>query len=474
MNELIKTIKKEQTSQKTKTENGMKAKISTNNYCVDLFFKIGASRGLNILPDFINAYNENPDYALRIALWARDIRCGAGERTLIINIINHLIKVNYKDAIKLISKLPELGRFKDLVEIELENNSVKIFIFNIIKFELENKNGLVAKWLPRKSKDLKIKYFINEFRKYLKLTPKEYRLLLSSLSNTVEQKMSSKKWNDIKYSHVPSLAMARYSKIFMKKDQEGFNNYKTNLVNKIEKVNSNAIYPYDVTKSLYLSVDEIISEEQWKSLENYLDDRQILPMVDVSESMLNNKVGKNLNSMDIAISLGLYIADKSKGVFKNTLLTFTDEPRIYLLNEKETLLNKLNQIRSHIGYNTNIADAFKALLYYAKKGNVSKKDMPEMLLLLSDMQFDDHCIEGKNLNAFKLIKELYKKSNYEMPKLVFWNIAAKSNVPVKYNKEGVALISGFSPSIMKSVLKTKDFSPLKIMEETILINRYDI
>ena len=97
-----------------------------------------------------------------------------------------------------------------------------------------------------------------------------------------------------------------------------------------------------------------------------------------------------------------------------------------------------------------------------------------MLLLLSDMQFDDHCIEGKNLNAFKLIKELYKKSNYEMPKLVFWNIAAKSNVPVKYNKEGVALISGFSPSIMKSVLKTKDFSPLKIMEETILINRYDI
>ena len=65
-------------NQEARTENGMKARASTANACVDLFFKIGASRGKDITAEFTAAYVENRDYALRIAQWARDIRGGAG------------------------------------------------------------------------------------------------------------------------------------------------------------------------------------------------------------------------------------------------------------------------------------------------------------------------------------------------------------------------------------------------------------
>ena len=102
-------------NQSARTLNGMKARKSTANACVDLFFKIGASRGQNIVPAFTAAYVENRDLALRIALWVRDARGGAGEREIFRSILRHLEQVCPTDAELLMARVPELGRFDDLL-----------------------------------------------------------------------------------------------------------------------------------------------------------------------------------------------------------------------------------------------------------------------------------------------------------------------------------------------------------------------
>ena len=65
-------------NQEARTTNGMKARKSTANAVVDLFYNAGASRGKNIVPAFTAALVENRELALRVAAWLRDARGGAG------------------------------------------------------------------------------------------------------------------------------------------------------------------------------------------------------------------------------------------------------------------------------------------------------------------------------------------------------------------------------------------------------------
>ena len=125
-------------NQEARTENGMRARASTTNANVDLFFKIGASRGKKITPDFVKAFVENEDYAMRIAQWVRDVRQGAGERQLFIDIVNHLENKDVDKAIVLVKKVPELGRIKDLVQLNLKNLKLRKVVFEMIKEMLEN------------------------------------------------------------------------------------------------------------------------------------------------------------------------------------------------------------------------------------------------------------------------------------------------------------------------------------------------
>lgn len=455
--------------QEVTTTNGMMAYKETSSKCVDLFFKAGAMRGKNIIPDFVAAYIENVDYAIRIALWLRDVRGGAGERELYKQILLYLSATKCSNrkhnGIKLINKTAELGRWDDLL-INYEDKELKQQAFSLIRTALNSGNGLCAKWLPRKGQ------FARELREYLKLTPKAYRKLIVGLSDTVEQKMSSNEWSKINYSHVPSLAASRYQKAFNKKDAERYEEYKESLAKGDAKVNAIAVYPYDVVKSIMQGGDKEVSLAQWNSLPNFIGDEMILPMVDVSGSMTWVKVGnnKNLTPLDVALSLGLYLADKNTGVFKDVFLTFSENSELMKL--QGNLLDKLSQMKySDVGMSTNLCKAFDAILSLAAKNFVKQTDMPKYILILSDMQFNQ--ASNREDNALSMMKRKYETYGYELPKIVFWNLNAHDNVPVKFNEQGVALVSGFSPSIMKSVLAAKAFSPIDIMLNTIMVDRYN-
>jgi hypothetical protein len=334
-------------------------------------------------------------------------------------------------------------------------------------------NALAAKWMPRKGKAA------NELRKAWGMTPKEYRKLLVEKTSVVETQMCSKKWGEINYSHVPSVAAARYTNSFRKNDLERYNQYLTALANPSEsdsqvKVNAGAVYPYDVIKTLGKGVQEL-AVEQWKSLPDFMkgSTKKILPVVDVSGSMSSPvSSGKNLSCMDVAISLGLYISERNSGAFENAFITFTDTPTLQYL--QGNLAERYGQLQgSDWGMSTNLEGVFNLILDKATESKLPQSDLPNQILIVSDMEFNA-AIDDSNLTAFGMIKKKYESSGYTIPEVVFWNVQSRSrgNLPVAFDENGTALISGFSPSIIKSLLSGNRITPLDIMNQSVESYRY--
>lgn len=448
----------------TFTENGMPAFKSSTNANVDLFFAIGASRGKDISSMFLKALSEDRELALRNLLWARDAREGSGERQTFRNLLQFLETHDEAALLHVLPRVVELGRWDDL--LVFKSTAWKQVAYTMVKEGLASKDGLCAKWMPRKGA------VANELRTFLGLTPKQYRKTLVTLSNTVEQAMCSKDWGRIVFEQVPSVAAARYQKAFTRNCGQRYTDYKQALANGTTTVKASALYPYDVIRSLR-NGDVTVASAQWEALPDYMqDETKIVPLVDVSGSMSIGIAG-SVTAMDAAVSMGLYVATKQRGAFKDIALTFSAEPEIQHL--KGTLKDKYKQMMSgNWGMNTNVSKAFDKILSIAVKANVAQEDMPTHLLILSDMQFDQ-CVTGARDTAMQMIERKYEQAGYKVPNIVFWNLAARgNNIPVDYRKDGTALVSGFSPSLMTSILGAKKFTPETIMLEAIMKDRYNL
>lgn len=458
----------QQTLTGTFTANGMPTYVSSLNENVNLFFIIGASRDKNITAQFEKAYQEDPVTALRILAWSRDIRDGAGERQTYRTLLQYIEKFHPERVSQMVNITPIVGRFDDL--FVFETAYAKNLAYSLYKEYLVNqKSGLAAKWAPReKSANKKIAF---ELIKFLNLTPKSYRKLIADLSETVEDKMCANQWTDINYSHVPSIAASRYQKTFQKHDKEGYSLYKQKLASGEAKINASAIYPYEIIRSLQNGGELEVINAQWDALPNYVGNALVLPMCDVSGSMSTPVDKSGLEAMDVCISLGMYLADKNTGPFKDCFLTFTRNSKIEVL--KGNISEKFEQLSTaDWGMNTNLQSAFEEILRVATTNKVSEAEMPKYLIVFTDMEFDASISNVSN-NAFTMAKELYEKHNYQLPNIIWWNLNARgNNVPVKFDENGTALVSGFSPSLMKSILKAEQISPLSIMQETVNIEKY--
>ncbi len=455
------------TTRPARTTNGMKAIESSLSKSVDLFYKIGASRGKNLIADFERAYAEDREIALRMAQWARDVRGGAGERQIYRDILLHLERLHKEELLetRILQNTAELGRWDDL--LIFTDPAVKEIAYGLIARALSEKNGLAAKWMPRKGP------IAADLRSFLNVTPKGYRKLLVGLTNVVETQMCAKEWNEINFSHVPSLAMSRYLKAFSK-NSTSFVEFKTKLKagDPTVKVNASAVYPHQVILGLRSGQHEV-SDAQWNALPNYIGDSSVIPMVDVSGSMhCSAGDSKSVMCIDVALALGLYCADKNTGPFKDLFLTFSTNARFQHL--KGSLSSKMTQMqRSEWDMNTNLHAGFDEILRVALANKVPAADMPGVLLILSDMQFD-RCTRFDD-SAMQMIERKYAQAGYAAPKIVFWNLHdAGSNTPVRFDKKGAALVSGFSPAIMTAVLANdlEQFTPESVMLKALSSDRY--
>ncbi len=430
----------------TTTTNGAVTNTTSGTECLDLFTRIGnmrcASR-LFILENFDKAYKDDPELATQVLFWARAARIGSGERNTFYVVLDEIAKCSPTFVSDNARTLAELGYYKDLVRYFHIPGVVSTFAQAI-----REKDRLACKWAPRKCPVL---------RDELGFTNREYRKWLKRYSETVEQKMSDKEWSEIEYSSVPGSAMRRYNKAFDARDNQRFVDWKND---KTTKASVSATYPHEVLKCN----DSALADKLWENLPDLLSesDENILPMIDVSGSMWGTP-------LEVAISLGMYLAERNKSEFQNKFLTFSEHPELVTL-VGDSVVERLGNIsNADWGMNTNFTAAYEHILRVAQKHNVMKDSMPTMILVLSDMQFDEsqRSMVGKFQTHFSHMEDEYEKAGYDFPKIVFWNLDAHFGTPAKCSDNNVAMVSGYSPSIMKAILNAEDFNPMSVMLEAL-------
>ena len=344
----------------TTTTNGAVTNKTSGKECLDLFTRIGNMRWedrLRILEDFDKAYQDDKHLAVQVLFWARAARIGSGERKTFHTILREIGKTSPDFISDNAKTIAELGYWKDLIEYFHIPKVISVFAQAI-----RDKDRLACKWAPRKCAEL---------RDELGFTNREYRKWLKRYSETVEQVMSEKEWKDINYSSVPGSAMRRYSGAFTKQDSKRFDEWKND---KTTKASVSATYPHEVLKC----DDSALADKLWDNLPDYLSESEenILPMIDTSGSMFGEPLA-------IAISLGMYLAERSKGEFKDMFLSFSESPKLVKIvgdNVQERLSNIAEY--SDWGMNTDFEKAYMHILRLAKKHNVMKDSMPSMLLVL--------------------------------------------------------------------------------------------
>ena len=179
---------------------------------------------------------------------------------------------------------------------------------------------------------------------------------------------------------------------------------------------------------------------------------RILPICDVSGSMTGLP-------MSVSVSLGLYVAERNEGIFKDAFLTFSDKPELCYVNGKN-LFDKMQSIsRAHWDLSTDLLATFDLILESAVRENIAVYEMPTKLLIISDMEFNEE----------------YEISGYKMPEIIFWNVNGRlGNIPANKYDTNVGLVSGFSPAILKSILLGEVETPAQLMLRTVDTERYDI
>lgn len=466
-------------SQEARTTNGCLAHATTGSDVLDFFYKIGSSRGENLVEHFKKAFAEDAHLALSVLLYARDVRGGMGERQHFRDIIRHLSinsdvsaeSVNIMRA--LVKAAAELGRWDDV--LVLVGTRFESTAFDAIGAALKAGDGLCAKWMPRQGQ------VAVTLRKYFDMSPKQWRKTLVSLTNVVETKMCEKRWDEIEFSHVPSVASARYQTAFGRNATEAYTSYLEKLTkgDKSVKVNASAIFPHDVIAGMRSNVNKQLGDAQWAALPNYfegMDSSGILTVCDVSGSMFtpvssNSKV----QIVDVATALTMYCAERMQGNFKNKFITFSTNPTLQEL-KGATLDERLHNLhRAAWSMSTNIEAVFELILSSAKKWNLPQSEMPTKILIVSDMQFN--CIQkGDDTTVYAHARKKWAEAGYVLPTLVFWGVNSRANstTPVQINSCGAQLVSGFSPAVLTGILNGGNVSPLETMKDIVGGDRHNI
>ena len=468
----------------TLTENGALTNKSTLNDVLDFFAAGGALRTrseADIIKLFSRAFAEDQLTALKILFYFRDVREGQGERRTFRTIFKWLA-INYPDvARKNLENVGFYGRFDDLYALEGTVLETDVFAFFAKQLKADMKAvkadgnvSLLAKWLKsQNTSSPESRRLAYKTCKALELTPKRYRKILSALRKHIEvleTKMCSGEWSAIDFRRVPSKASLNYRKAFGRHDQERYAAYLKSVEKGEAKMNAGAVFPYEIFRSLVnkhpSALDIQQADAQWKSMPNWLEGNGHYGLViaDTSGSMSGNPIL-------VSVSLAIYFAERNVGPFKDFWINFSDHPTFQRLRGNNLYEKYQNMDKQNWDQSTNLQAAFDLILSTARQNNIAAKDMPTVLYIVSDMEFND---SGRAMTNYDAIKQKYAQAGYVLPRLVWWNVNARNDQhPIRSDDKGTALVSGASPSILKSLLAAKSFNPLDIVYETVNKPRYE-
>lgn len=455
----------------------------TGSKNLDFFSKAGALRSMpeaEIISLWFSAFDEDPILATKSLFYSRDIRGGQGQRQPFRVILKSLAKREPALCNRLIPIVSEYGRFDDLFCLAntqccddmIEYMSTTLQKDYSLISDPKAKISLAAKWAPSEKSTENGRVFRRLVRK-MELSKKEYRHMISALRrhlNVVEVKMCANEWDSISFDKVTSHAIKIYRNSFSNHTPELWSAFIKLLESGESKVNASALYPHDIISSYgnTNTLDRLL-EAQWKSLPNFMEgsNEVVMPICDVSGSM-------NGTPINVCIALGIYISERNVGPFKDAFITFSDNPTMQHLTGETLLSKRLQLSTADWGMATNIERTFKVMLDGIKKYELPKEQIPTCVIVLSDMQFNQ--ATRADQTTFENIKDMYDEAEVAVPKIVFWNLAASSSgSPVSMHESGTVLVSGFSPSIMKSLLNgSSNFTPYTMMLEAINVDRYNV
>ncbi|MDE5697069.1 MAG: DUF2828 family protein [Lachnospiraceae bacterium] len=489
------------------TENGARGYRTSGKALLDLNFAVSSFRNASpekIVEQFVKAYYEDQKLAIRWLFYASDVRQGLGERRLFQVIMMYLAQSHIEIARALIRLIPEYSRWDIVVALmdsPLADEAVEMIQRQLREDSINKEKGisisLCAKWLPSENASAdSTKQMARVLAKRLSMTNRQYRQMLASYRqylDVVEVKMSSRRWADIDYEAVPSRANLVYNTAFLRNDEERRREF-LGAVKKGEKtIHAGVLYPHDIVHSYidterkpgwwYLKSFDDTLEELWKALPDYVQGAgNTLCVADGSGSMFTKVGNSQVTCLDVANALAIYFAEHCTGQFKDTYITFSQTPQFVDLSKGRTLHDKLEIAMSHNEVaNTNIEAVFNLILDAAVKYHMPQKELPANLLILSDMEFDvatRSSVNGKWVSPdeklFDTFARKYADCGYRLPRLVFWNICSRTKtIPLRENALGVALVSGFSPTIAKMVL-SNEVDPYRALVEQLMVPRYDI
>jgi hypothetical protein len=481
----------------TLTENRAVAYKSTKSAVLDLFSFMGAMTyeySEHELRDLIqNAWNEDPLLTTKVIFYMRDARGGQGVRDASRFALSWLAFWHPETAIANIPNIPFFGRWDDLYSYMGTTTWDKTMEFvraqimtDLSAIESKNSVSLVGKWLKSENASSSDTKALGKLtRQSLGMNAQTYRKTLSKLRsaiNIVETQISTNQWESISYKTVPSGAMKKYFKAFFKHDPARMEKFIEKVNKGEEKAHSGQLFPHEIVKRLIghrfgwetlgnpdnQTIDTM--NALWKSLPDYCGENSGLVCADTSGSMMY----PDAVPISVSIALGIYLGERMNGPFKNRMITFSRTPRWVELTGK-SLYENIQKIPSIIE-NTNLEAVFTMILNVAKAYGLKQEELPKTLFIISDMEFDGFRTDNRTpFNTLhQNMKRVYSESGYELPKVIYWKVDDKvSQVPVKKDETGTAIISGFSPKLLQNVLADASLNPYDMMLQVLNSPRYE-
>jgi hypothetical protein len=487
------------------TEDGV------GDFRVSLFTMLNRDLSYNYINEYVKKIikkgdNREIEDLFVITFQTRDIRGGKGEKKLFYKLVDILYKYEPIIMINMLELIPEYGCWRDFWEIcervpLLEPDIMKIVTKQFRKDIFNYNNGmtisLLAKWLPReksgrypKLPSVIAKYiYSNETstKKCLTLYRKQISALNRALK-TAEVNMCSHTWSDIVPENVPGRCLKMHTRAFLNENiygdctslryeqsadrmkcRENFQAFIEDIKNgnKVAK-GADVIMPHEIVKkSLVHSTtpdEHSILQSQWEEIvkETLTNGglNRCIPMCDFSGSM---------NGLPILISLalGILISEINHESFRDSILTFDARPSWHSFKGLTTLKKKLYSIYNNIfelgqGLNTDFYKACICILNRMIENRTPVSEEPESLIVLTDMGWDKaHNTTDEWKTQIDRIREEFQiagqrvwgeGNGWKAPQIVIWNLSAKYNdFHAKATDEGVVILSGWSPSILKSI-----------------------
>ncbi len=478
------------------TENGALGYETTGKALVDLNFAVASLRNQDeeeIVKRFIPAFYEDRMLAMKWLFFLRDVRGGLGERRTFRVITKYLAKSFPEMVNALVGIMAEYGRFDDLLclfDTPVEETALLVLREQLEKDVQNMENGesvsLCAKWMPgNNTSSEESQRMAAKLRDFMGLTAKEYRKLLASLRkylHVTEVFMSGNRWNEIDYGRVASRANLLYRKAFLVHDEERRKNFLKDVEEKGAVMHAGVLMPHEIVMQytvrngwrLNVNKEDTALEALWKNLSDTVAGAEnVLCVVDGSCSMLCPVGEGNTTALHVSNALGVYFAERMGGAYHNRFITFSNTPKYVDLSACRTLKEKLELAFSNNDCtNTNIEATFRLILETAVRNRLRQEELPATILIISDMEFDQ-AMWGRNTDTlFGIIKMKFAAHGYKVPKLVFWNVNSRTNViPVRENRLGVGLVSGFSVNICNMVL-SNELDPFACLKKALEGERY--